>query len=152
MLADEWLYRFIPQEAPTDLASLRERYRGLSRGRAPADSALWLNWVARHSTTGEPIGLFQSTVLPDHQAFLAYMVFPGFWKQGFAIECCREIMGHLFAQGVVRLCADIDTRNHASIALIERLGFARVGFTPGADVFKGVVSDELRYELASPHP
>jgi hypothetical protein len=48
--------------------------------------------------------------------------------------------------GVV--AAEIDTRNVASIALVESLGFSRVAFEKGADHFKGSSSDEYRYELS----
>jgi [ribosomal protein S5]-alanine N-acetyltransferase len=44
--------------------------------------------------------------------------------------------------------AKMDTRNFASIALVEALGFERVGTTIEADHFKGSVSDEHRYELS----
>jgi [ribosomal protein S5]-alanine N-acetyltransferase len=41
----------------------------------------------------------------------------------------------------------MDTRNAASVSLAEALGFERVCTTLGADYFKGLVSDEYRYEL-----
>jgi ribosomal-protein-alanine N-acetyltransferase len=50
---------------------------------------------------------------------------------------------------VSRVAAEIDTRNTASIHLVEALGFARVATTPGADFFKGAASDEYRYELSA---
>ena len=42
----------------------------------------------------------------------------------------------------------MDSRNVASIALAEALGFERVGTTIGADLFECSVSDEHRYELS----
>jgi L-amino acid N-acyltransferase YncA len=41
----------------------------------------------------------------------------------------------------------IDTRNVASIALVESLGFERVAFHKDADHFKGSSSGEYRYEI-----
>jgi ribosomal-protein-alanine N-acetyltransferase len=58
------------------------------------------------------------------------------------------LLEHLFQDyrvGIV--AAEIDTRNAASIALVENLGFERVGFQKDADHFKGSTSDEYRYEL-----
>jgi RimJ/RimL family protein N-acetyltransferase len=49
--------------------------------------------------------------------------------------------------GVRVVVAEMDTRNAASVSLVEALGFERVGTTLGADRFKGSVSDEHRYEL-----
>jgi len=41
--------------------------------------------------------------------------------------------------------AYVDTRNKASIRLLERLGFERVDATKDADFFKGESSDEYVY-------
>jgi hypothetical protein len=46
--------------------------------------------------------------------------------------------------------AEIDTRNAASIGVIERLGFVRRRLVRNADNFKGTVSDEVRYVLMVP--
>ena len=51
---------------------------------------------------------------------------------------------------VSRVAAEIDTRNVASIHLVEALGFTRVAMAPNADFFKGTVSDEYRYDLVTP--
>ncbi len=58
------------------------------------------------------------------------------------------MLTHLLEEHGVRVvAAEMDTRNAASIALAESLGFEWVGTTLGADHFKGSVSDEHRYEL-----
>ena len=76
------------------------------------------------------------------------MVFVPYQRRGFAAEACRRLLEHLvddYQVGVV--AAEIDTRNTASIALVESLGFERVGIQKGADHFKGSTSDEYRYEI-----
>jgi len=45
-----------------------------------------------------------------------------------------------------RFVALIDTRNAASIALVERLHFSRVARVENADYFGGCASHEYRYE------
>ena len=86
----------------------------------------------------------------DHTALLAYMIFPAFWRQGYAREGCARVLTHLFEDyRVSRVAAEIDTRNSSSIRLVEALGFARVATTPDADFFKGASSDEYRYELSA---
>jgi ribosomal-protein-alanine N-acetyltransferase len=97
------------------------------------------------------VGLYQATIYPDHTADIAYITFADHQGQGFAREACVEVIGHLGARyGVQVVGADIDTRNRASIALIEGLGFARVRTTRDADFFKGASSDEFRYEMRVP--
>ena len=44
--------------------------------------------------------------------------------------------------------AEIDTRNIASIRLVESLGLSRVATTREADFFKGASSDEYKYAVS----
>jgi RimJ/RimL family protein N-acetyltransferase len=141
------LYTFIPQEPPPSLDALTARYTVLSGRRSPNGQEDWLNWALRERTTDAYIGVVQATVQADGAALLAYMIFPPFWRQGYARESCACVLAHLFGRyHVSRVAAEIDTRNAASIHLIESLGFIQSATTPGADFFKGAVSDECRYE------
>ena len=79
-------------------------------------------------------------------------MFPPFWKQGYAREGCQRILDLLFEDYQIHLIvAEIDTRNVASIALIESLGFQRVATKLNADFLKGSTSHEYRYELLFSH-
>lgn len=51
-------------------------------------------------------------------------------------------------RGVDEITAEVDTRNLASIRLLERLGFRRGALREAADVLKGSTSDERSYHLA----
>lgn len=146
------LYTYIPQEAPVSLEALTARYATLSGRHSPDGREIWLNWALRQRATGVYVGTAQATVRTDHTALLAYMIFPAFWRQGYAREACARVLAHLFEDYYVsQVAAEIDTRNAASVRLVESLGFTRVATTPGADFFKGAASDEYRYELnASP--
>jgi RimJ/RimL family protein N-acetyltransferase len=60
----------------------------------------------------------------------------------------QERINHIFSRyPTPLLAANMDTRNLASIKLVESLGFKRTAFIPNADTFKGMTSDEYRYEL-----
>jgi ribosomal-protein-alanine N-acetyltransferase len=152
-LADERHYRFIPTDAPESVEALETRYRKLSSRRSPDGSEAWLNVAMRLREEGARpkatyVGTLEATVFPDRSAYLAYTVFVPFWRRGYAREGCARMLGHLVEDHEVRVvAAEIDTRNAASIALAESLGFERVGTTSGADHFKGSVSAEHRYEL-----
>lgn len=146
------LYTYIPQDPPPSLEALTSRYATLASRRSPDGHESWLNWALRQRATGVYVGTVQATVRANHTALLAYMIFPDFWRQGYAREGCARVLAHLFEEyHVSRVAAEIDTRNAASIHLVEALGFTRVATTPGADFFKGSVSDEYCYELAAPH-
>jgi len=157
-LADERLYRFIPTEAPESAEALETRYRKLSSRRSPDGSELWLNFAMRLREGTAPedgacpeatyVGTLEATVFPDRSAYVAYTVFVPFWRQGYARAGCVRMLRHLVEDhGVWVVAAEMDTRNAASVSLVEALGFELVGTTLGADHFKGSVSDERRYEL-----
>jgi RimJ/RimL family protein N-acetyltransferase len=147
-LLDPRLYSFIPQDPPTSAEELRAKFTRLASRTSPDGHELWLNWVARFNDGNCYIGRFEASVYEDGSADIAYSVFPKFWRLGLAKEACEAVLDHLRRlYGVSGVAAEIDTRNLASIGLIESLGFERIGFIESADSFKGSRSDEYRYEL-----
>jgi RimJ/RimL family protein N-acetyltransferase len=147
LLQHERLYSYIPQEPPTSVDTLAARYRRLAARHSPDGQHIWLNWAARLRTGQTYVGTFEATIGPDQTALLAYMIVPSHQGQGYAREGGRRVIEHLVRDHGVRLVvAEIDTRNRASIGVVEALGFVRVAERPAADFFKGAVSDEYRYE------
>ena len=147
-LQDPAIYTFIPEDPPTQ-EYLQKRYDFLEKGSSPDGTELWLNWVVflRGSTTA--IGTFQATLPKGQSGSFAYIVFPPFWRNGYAREMATCILTHLFqVHAPSSLYADIDTRNHPSIALVESLGLTRISTTNGADFFKGASSDEFKYSIS----
>ena len=147
-LQEERLYRFIPQDPPASPQALEDRYGFLSARRSPDGREAWLNWAVREKRSGDYVGTLEATVEEDPVAFVAYMVFVPYQRRGIAAEACGRLVEHLFEDYRVSVVtAEIDTRNVASITLVETLGFERVGFQKDADHFKGSSSDEYRYEI-----
>jgi [ribosomal protein S5]-alanine N-acetyltransferase len=147
-LQDEKLYQFIPQDPPAPLQTLQDRYDFLSGRRSPDGREAWLNWAVRERGSGDYAGTLEATVYDNGTAIIAYMVFVPHQRRGIAAEACARLLEHLFeGYRVCMIAAEIDTRNAASIALVEGLGFERVGFHKDADHFKGSSSDEYRYEI-----
>jgi [ribosomal protein S5]-alanine N-acetyltransferase len=147
-MQEEQLYRFIPQDPPDTPRALEDRYDFLSARRSPDGREAWLNWAVRERSSGEYAGTLEATVYDKGTAIIAYMVFVPYQRRGIAAEACGRLLQHLFEDyRVGMVAAEIDTRNVASIALVENLGFERVGFQKDADHFKGSTSDEYRYEI-----
>jgi RimJ/RimL family protein N-acetyltransferase len=147
-LQDERLYEFIPQDPPASPQALEARYVALSSRRSPDGREAWLNWALRGRRSGDYVGVLEATVHENLTATIAYMVFVPYQGRGLAAEACSRLLAHLFEDYRVSVvAAEIDTRNVASIALVESLGFERVAFHKDADHFKGSSSDEYRYEL-----
>ncbi|MEO6918631.1 MAG: GNAT family N-acetyltransferase [Collimonas sp.] len=146
---DTALYTFIPQHPPVSLTSLAERYQRLASRASPDGAQIWLNWAVRITGSEEYIGYGQAGVEADGQAMLAYFVFSPYQRCGYAAEMCTTIRDYLLSAFAVNsVYALIDTRNQASIALVEKLGFQREALLPNADYFKGANSDEYRYRYA----
>lgn len=72
---------------------------------------------------GQPIGKMGAWQLPD----FGYLLDPAQWGRGYASEALGAFTAHRRRAGSPFLTADTDPRNHASIRLLERHGFARTG-------------------------
>ncbi|WP_322054303.1 GNAT family N-acetyltransferase [Paraburkholderia bannensis] len=147
-LIDPANYRYIPQEPPATVDDLTRRYRKLESRRSPDGTEAWLNW-ALVGLDGKAHGYVQATIhLDSKEAWIAYFVFPPSQRQGYAKEALRGLLPALReAYGIVKFNAEIDTRNAASIRLVEALGFVLSRHVEHADEFKGAISDEYHYSL-----
>jgi RimJ/RimL family protein N-acetyltransferase len=149
-LSDARIYTFIPQDPPSSLLALENRYQQLESRESPDGDEVWLNWAIRLKQQDKYIGTVQATVRQNGSSLLAYEFSPDFWGNGYATESCLRIIESLFADyGVVVVIAEVDTRNAASCNLLERLSFERVSTRKDADFFKGQRSDEHTYRLTS---
>lgn len=145
--SDPGLYGFIPTDPPANVAALRERYQQLESRRSPDGEEVWLNWMIRVRATGRYVGLVEVSVDRWGSAYLAYFVFAPEQRRGIATEACQRVIAYLRDEcGATRVVAEMDTRNQASIHLIEALGCKRTGYSQAVDHFKGASSDEYRYE------
>lgn len=73
---------------------------------------------------GRPIGKMGAWRLPE----FGFILSPDYWGQGYASEALTAFLDHVFTRGDVdHLVADVDPRNRASLALLERHGFAEAG-------------------------
>ena len=141
------LYTYIPQD-PLEISELKRRYTFLQNGISPDGSEYWLNWVAFMHETNTPIGTFQATIPKNGNAMLGYTIFRQFWRRGFAKEMSSGLITYIFNQYQPKeVFAEIDSRNIASIKLVESLGFNKVKFQKNVDFFKGESSDEFTYTL-----
>lgn len=147
-LSNPAAYRYIPQTPPVSVAVLQSRYEKLESRRSPDASEAWLNW-ALIGDDGRAHGYVQATIqLAAREAWIAYFVFTPSQRQGYAKEALDALLPVLReVYDIGRFHAEIDTRNIASIRLVESLGFACVRRVDHADEFKGAVSDEYHYAL-----
>jgi SAM-dependent methyltransferase len=151
-LSDERAYRFIPDMPPASAGALAERYTRLEGQMSPDGQEVWLNWVIGSTRDATLYGYVQFTIrLAERRASVAYFVFPRYQRQGIASETVAAALSSVASTfHVTQIDAEIDTRNAASIALVESLGFVRTCLVEHADEFKGAVSDEYHYAFHVP--
>jgi ribosomal-protein-alanine N-acetyltransferase len=142
------LYAFIPHSPPNSVAELEEKYRRWANGRSADGTEVWLNYAVYFPDRAVYVGTVQATIHKSGQCYIAYEVFPAYWRRGFGKEACETMIAHIFSvYNVEAISALVDTRNEASQRLLMSLAFRRTGKIEHADEFKGSVSDEYRYEL-----
>ncbi|MGF1587638.1 MAG: GNAT family N-acetyltransferase [Pleurocapsa sp.] len=142
------IYQYIPQDPPTSLKALEQRYQKLATRLSPDGHEAWLNWAIYHKQQQVYIGQVEATVLANRVCQIAYLFSPRFWGNGYATESCRQIIIELRQNyRISEVVAEVDTRNLASIQLLQRLGFIRLETRKNADFFKGSSSHEYIYRL-----
>ncbi len=82
------------------------------------------------------------------RAEIGYALAASAWRQGYMNEALDALVRYGFAQlDLNRIEADVDPRNTASAAVLERLGFVREGLLRERWVVSGEVSDSALYGL-----
>ena len=84
-------------------------------------------------------------------AWIGYSLHPDSWGRGIAVRGVGVVVDRLFRFGALRIRAGVDSRNRASIRLLERLGFRRETDTMRT-VIRGEVYDDDVYCLSRESP
>ncbi|NHO34980.1 GNAT family N-acetyltransferase [Acetobacter fallax] len=147
-LSDARGYRFLPDDPPGSVEDLREKYVRQSAGAPAGSGEVWRNWLIAGGDGAGLMGYTQATFSGD-DAVIGYHVFPAFWRRGVATAAVGLTLDAVFAVGAVKAVrAFADTRNAASVALMERLDFRCLRVIEGADFFRGESSDEYEFTLS----
>jgi len=155
-LRDPRLYRFLPDIPVSSLRELRARFDWLATGSSPDGLETWFHWAAYCREERRHVGLFEATLHERRWAEIGYLIFPSAWRRGYALEACRRIVQHLFAERAVDLVvADTMLANIAARRLAEQLGFREASCDSRSDsCFKcgGPPAGHVRYVLEAGAP
>jgi [ribosomal protein S5]-alanine N-acetyltransferase len=150
VLADPRIYLYAPDNLQPTVDSLTHRYALLERGAPAGEPDVWLNWALRRTDTGECIGTLQATVTPNSHAYIGYTLAPLAWGRGFATEACVWLLAQLARRFMLtEILATVDVRNLASLRVLERIGFLRIGTEPAE--LHGEPTTDYRYRFV-PRP
>lgn len=121
--------------------------RLLARAAAPSERI----FLICRTDDGEIVGLasLSQIVLGDfHSAYLGYSAFVPHAGKGYMTEGLRLVLREAFGPiGLHRVEANVQPGNERSIALVERLGFRREGYSPRYLKIGGRWRDHVRYAI-----
>lgn len=85
-------------------------------------------WLVEGKRNRQPVGLvFISNHKDGTDSELSYMFSPSVWGMGYATEAARTLLDYgIREMGLVRLVAETQLANHASRALLARLGMSEL--------------------------
>jgi ribosomal-protein-alanine N-acetyltransferase len=133
-----WTY---PPDTPAGFAAL------LRRTEMPTERV----HLIRRLEDGAMVGLanLSQIFLGDFRsAYLGYFVFAPFEARGYMTEGVRLVLEEAFdGIGLHRVEANVQPDNARSVALVERLGFRREGYSPGYLKIGGRWRDHVRYAI-----
>ena len=86
-------------------------------------------WGVWERTSGELVGACTLFFAEEHHEWeLAYMLRRDRWRRGYATEAAQACVRHGFdTLGLERIVADVDPANTASVRVLEKCGFERIG-------------------------
>lgn len=113
-------------------------------------SGQWLQVAVARYDTGALIGDIGLCVIdePGGVVELGYTIMREHQRKGYGAEAVRGVIAALLGGGQVRsVVATTDTRNHASLALLRRIGLTHVRTT--ATTFRGAPCEEATFEISA---
>jgi RimJ/RimL family protein N-acetyltransferase len=145
--SDPDVARFQSWDAPVTVAAASALIAELAAG-DPHEPG-WFQWAVERIDEPGLVGDLGVNLLEDErQAAIGYTMAPAFQGRGYASEAVARMLDHLFAkQGLHRVSAECDTRNGASVRLLERLGFRREAHLRSSTWSKGEWCDDYLYAL-----
>jgi len=134
----------------TDLADTPARFGELlERAAAPTDAVFLIVRDVDDAIVG--VAHLSQIVLGNFRsAYLGFSVFIPFAKRGYMSEGLRFVLRDAFDRiGLHRVEANVQPGNAPSIAVVERLGFRREGYSPRYLKIGGRWRDHVRYAILS---
>lgn len=145
LFSNKSVIEYYDLEAFTTIGQARDL---ISMFRSRHDASAGIRWAIRLKSTGNIIGTcgFNSWSSKMRNAVIGYDLMPAFWHNGYASESVRAIIqaafaGKLYCGPINRIQADTVPGNHASEALLRRLGFKEEGIRRESGYWKDAFHD-----------
>ena len=104
-------------------------------------------WWVVENKQGIPMGQLVSGPQGDYY-WLGYILHPKYRGHGYTTEAVRLLVGHLFeSKDIIRVQAECNPENLASVRVLEKAGFTREGLKRKAILINGVYMDSAVYSV-----
>ncbi|MEE2786890.1 MAG: GNAT family N-acetyltransferase [Myxococcota bacterium] len=88
---------------------------------------LFLKWIISLSCNRRPVGYFEATIDGHGRSEIGYVIFPAYWRQGYASECVKYMVRHLIRRhDLTTVTATVGCENRGSIKVLEQAGLVKV--------------------------
>jgi RimJ/RimL family protein N-acetyltransferase len=144
-LRDDRIYQWISAAPPRSVEQLADAWR-LNPGKDVDADVINYNWAVKRREDGAWIGKMDAEIKSAKIALnVGYIVFPPYWRSGYASEAIMALAKHLELHGVVEQYAFVTAGNIASMKALERAGFVCGRILKGNDTIRGVAVDDIEY-------
>lgn len=132
---------YIGDFEPPERVTQKELEEWLSREKP---GQLWYVIIADGERLGQVVGRIEG----GGSIQIGYRLVPKARGRGYATDAVLALVRHLFVEGIIRVTAEANPRNIASIRVLERAGFKCVGHKEKAIEVNGVWLNGAIYEKA----
>ena len=123
LLTEPQLYDYLDEIAPESVSALRAKLARSESRKSPDGQEHWLNWTIRDEE-GNAAGIVQTTIYPNGEANVAYILGRNYWGKGVAFSAVQQMLNLVEAEFEVRkFLITVDRKNERSIKLAQKLGF-----------------------------
>ena len=132
------------QYLPIPMPYTRAHAEQFVAAQAALDRDVHPSWAIE--IAGKPKGGLNIRFSADHRlAEIGYGLAPALWNQGIATEAARLLVSAAFAAypQLTRIQATADSRNHASVRVMQKVGFRREGLLRRQRVCRGALTDQI---------
>ncbi|MFF3431968.1 GNAT family N-acetyltransferase [Streptomyces sp. NPDC002602] len=145
--SDPDIARYQSWNSPLTPAQAAETVRGYAEAQ-PEDPGWFQYAIELQANPGHLVGDLGVNLHEDRlQADIGFTLAPAHHGHGYATEAVHATVGHLATQGLHRFGAYCDTRNTASIRVLERTGFRLEGHGVENALIRGEWTDTYSFGL-----
>lgn len=109
-----------------------------------------IRWAITLKDTGDFIGTVGLNSILQHRTVIGYDLAESCWGRGYMPEAVQAMLEYAFSIGLYRAQAMVIPGNHASVRVLEKLGFREEGLLRSWYYWEGRYWDMMSFSLLKP--